>query len=223
MDLISNPLAEEISFASAALNFVIAAILACVLRWHFVRFSNVVGNREGFSAVFPAIAITTMLVIMIVKSSLALSLGLVGALSIIRFRTPIKEPEELAYLFLAIAIGIGTGANHPVATAVIVISLLIFLALFYAFGKSGLSNHVYLTVQSKDAGDVNLEELNEIVQNYAEFCDLHRLNRDKENLHISYFIAMKKPMSIDNLIEGINDTVPHAEITVLDQKRIPSV
>ncbi len=41
---------------------------------------------------------------------LMLGLGLVGALSIIRFRTPIKEPEELAYLFLAIAVGIGLGA-----------------------------------------------------------------------------------------------------------------
>ena len=49
---------------------------------------------------------TTMLIISIVKSSLALSLGLVGALSIIRFRAAIKEPEELAYLFLAIGISI---------------------------------------------------------------------------------------------------------------------
>ena len=51
------------------------------------------------------LSITTFLVISVVKSSLALSLGLVGALSVIRFRTPIKEPEELSYLFLAIGIG----------------------------------------------------------------------------------------------------------------------
>jgi len=47
---------------------------------------------------------TTMLVISIVKSSLALSLGLVGALSIVRFRSAIKEPEELVYIFLSMAI-----------------------------------------------------------------------------------------------------------------------
>lgn len=51
------------------------------------------------------------LVIFVVKSSLALSLGLVGALSIVRFRTPIKGPEELVYLFLSIAIGLGFGAG----------------------------------------------------------------------------------------------------------------
>ena len=47
-----------------------------------------------------------------VKSSLALSLGLVGALSIVRFRAAIKEPEELIYLFLTIAAGLGTGAGQ---------------------------------------------------------------------------------------------------------------
>ena len=55
---------------------------------------------------------TTLLVIAVVKSSLALSLGLVGALSIVRFRTPIKEPEELAYIFLAIALGLCLGADQ---------------------------------------------------------------------------------------------------------------
>ena len=56
--------------------------------------------------------ITTTIVITIVKSSLALSLGLVGALSIVRFRAAIKEPEELVYLFLIISTGLGCGAGQ---------------------------------------------------------------------------------------------------------------
>ena len=70
-----------------------------------------------------------MLIITIVKSSLALSLGLVGALSIIRFRAAIKEPEELAYLFISISIGLGFGANQAIITtlAFIIIILVIIL------------------------------------------------------------------------------------------------
>jgi hypothetical protein len=60
------------------------------------------------------ITMTTMLIITIVKASLALSLGLVGALSILRFRAAIKEPKELAYWFLAIAIGLDFGARQRV-------------------------------------------------------------------------------------------------------------
>ena len=51
-----------------------------------------------------------------IQSSIALSLGLVGALSIIRFRTAIKEPQELSYIFLCVAIGLGFGANERLIT-----------------------------------------------------------------------------------------------------------
>ena len=61
------------------------------------------------------------------KSSLALSLGLVGALSIVRFRTPIKEPEELGYLFLIIAVGLGFGAGYSIVTIAITLSILLYL------------------------------------------------------------------------------------------------
>ena len=75
---------------------------ALLLRWHFQVFGSSLSNRREFSRTFPMILMTTILIISIVKSSWQLGLGLVGALSIVRFRTPIKEPEELAYLFLAI-------------------------------------------------------------------------------------------------------------------------
>ncbi|HAE74801.1 MAG TPA: DUF4956 domain-containing protein, partial [Alphaproteobacteria bacterium] len=68
--------------------------------------------------------------ITIVKSSLALSLGLVGALSIVRFRTPIKEPEELAYLFIAIAMGLGLGADQTLPTVLASLVILVTMALF---------------------------------------------------------------------------------------------
>ena len=55
-------------------------------------------DKSQISHIIPLLSASTFLVILVVKSSLALSLGLVGALSIVRFRTPIKEPEELVYL-----------------------------------------------------------------------------------------------------------------------------
>ena len=68
--------------------------------------------------------------IVIIKNSLALSLGLVGALSIVRFRAAIKEPEELVYLFLVIAIGLGCGAGQ---IKVITVGILTSLLIIYAY------------------------------------------------------------------------------------------
>ena len=89
------------------INLSLTAVLALILSQIYIRFGRSLSNRRMFSRNFLLITMTTMLIITIVKSSLALSLGLVGALSIIRFRAAIKEPEELAYLFLAISIGLG--------------------------------------------------------------------------------------------------------------------
>ena len=84
---------------------------------------------------------------MIVKSSLAFSLGLVGALSIVRFRAAIKEPEELVYLFLVIATGLGLGANQTKITILGVLTTLVITFLFSYFKKEKIEKIEYETFQ----------------------------------------------------------------------------
>src|SRR5262245_63875475 len=122
---VSNLLVQEpLSLTTLVINLAIGAVMALGLRWHFKRFGSTLANRDDLGNVFPFVLLTTLMIITVVKSSLALSLGLVGALSIVRFRTPIKEPEELAYLFIAISIGLGLGANQTVATVVATVVIL---------------------------------------------------------------------------------------------------
>lgn len=109
---------EPLSITSFGLNLLIGTVIGFVLSWHYRHFGRSMSNRGAFAQVFPLIILTTILLITIIKSSLALSLGLVGALSIVPFRTPIKEPEELAYLFMAIAVGVGLGADYRIVSAI---------------------------------------------------------------------------------------------------------
>ena len=87
---------------SIFLSFILSFLLSKIYRTQ----SNSFSNPETLAKVLPILSIGTTIIIVVVKSSLALSLGLVGALSIVRFRTPIKEPEELTYIFLTIGIGL---------------------------------------------------------------------------------------------------------------------
>ena len=101
----------QIPLAAFVVDLLLAALLSWVLARMYTRFGTSLSNRRNFARNFVLLTTTTMLIITIVKSSLALSLGLVGALSIVRFRAAIKEPEELMYLFLSIGIGLGLGAG----------------------------------------------------------------------------------------------------------------
>ena len=102
-------------------------ILVSFIGWFYKKFSRSLGGKTHVGAILPLIGLTVFMVITVVKSSLALSLGLVGALSIVRFRTPIKEPEELGYLFLTIAVGLGFGAGFSLITTIITIAILSYL------------------------------------------------------------------------------------------------
>lgn len=99
----------------SALDFVIAMGLAFVIGlFIFVVYKKTfhgVMYSSGFGVSLIALTLITTLVILAVTSNIVLSLGMVGALSIVRFRTAIKEPLDIAYLFWAIAAGIVLGAG----------------------------------------------------------------------------------------------------------------
>lgn len=114
-------------FFSTFSAIIFAALFGEWIAFLYSKFGKTLSNRKAFSDIFWLLAMTTTIVIMVVKFSLALSLGLVGALSIVRFRAAIKEPEELVYLFLVIAIGIACGAGQlKAAGMLLIISSVVF-------------------------------------------------------------------------------------------------
>ena len=119
-------------------SIILATILCFLIQIVYIKFSNSLSNKYDFSKNFIVLGLATTLIITIVKSSLALSLGLVGALSIVRFRAAIKEPEELVYLFLIIATGLGCGAGQIKLTAVGIIFALIVTVIYYKLSNKKL-------------------------------------------------------------------------------------
>ena len=135
----------DIPLLGVFINLILAAILATLTAETYVRYGEVLGNRRAFARNFVPIALTTVMIITVVKSSLALSLGLVGALSIVRFRTAIKDPEELSYLFLTIAIGLGLGADQRPLTLMATFVILTMLWLKHRQMRSDKGANLYLS------------------------------------------------------------------------------
>ena len=119
----------NISLLDVLIAILVASLCAWIVKNVYVKYGMSLNNRSNFSNVFIPLAITTSIVITVVKFSLALSLGLVGALSIVRFRVAIKEPEELVYLFVIIAIGLAAGANQAKIAIIFTVFVTIALAI----------------------------------------------------------------------------------------------
>lgn len=183
-----------------SLNLLLAGLLAYLLGLLYNRYGNSLSNRKSFSKNFVLLAVTTMIVITIVKSSLALSLGLVGALSIVRFRAAIKEPEELSFLFLNIAIGLGFGADQKLATLVGFAFITLFLIsknrLYKksSYEEQNLIMNIGIEKPEKDY----MNRVIEIMKKYISKANLKRFDENSNDLEVSFIIEA------DN-IESIND------------------
>ena len=191
------------------INLTIAAILSFIIQIFYVRFSTTLSNKLEFSKNFVVLGITTTIVITIVKSSLALSLGLVGALSIVRFRAAIKEPEELVYLFLIISIGLGCGAGQ---VKIIIIGTLFSLFtifiynFFYKKESNKFSEILNLTINvEKNLDEKEINKLIELVKNYVKKADLVSLNKSKDSVIINLDIVPIDIESINKLATQIQN------------------
>ena len=218
-----------IDITSLLINLLIGVLFSFAVSWHFRNYGSTLSNREELNKVFPLILLTTILIITVVKSSIALSLGLVGALSIVRFRTPVKEPEELGYLFLSIAIGIGLGASQTLPT--IISGLLILIALGFIkrtkLNKLTNSKGIYLSIDwTKKNGEIPdniLIKLNEDILNHVQKCDLRRYDLRSTTLGATYLISTSSVEDLDRLSTTIRNKYPEIGLTFLDQNQFHGI
>ncbi len=211
--LITN---NNISISTFLLNLFLTLFLTKFLSLIFNRYGKSISNRILFSNNFPLIGMTTMLIITIVKSSLALSLGLVGALSVVRFRTAIKEPEELSYLFFTIAIGLGFGANQTLITVIgfALISIFIYLSNLRKIKKVS-TNFMSLLVSVNESNNYDVDKITNIIYKNVSKLELKRLSSDSGELEILFKIEVDNYKNIINLKNNLKTNFQEININFL--------
>ncbi|MEN0003358.1 MAG: DUF4956 domain-containing protein [Bacteroidota bacterium] len=199
------------------LNIIVTAILVALLRLFYIHYGNAISNRRKFAANFLPLALGTLLIIMIVKSSIALSLGLVGALSIVRFRAAIKDPEELTYLFIAIGLGLAGGANQPIL-AIVAFSLII--AIIYIgqrlSGQAAFKREDRLFVNiHTDLEDV--KQISQILSDHLPYVELKRLDTLEKGLDLSFICKANSIDEISQLKNALGELSPKTRLSIIDQ------
>ena len=218
---------SEIDLSLIILNLVCAFIISLLIKFHYKKFSSTLTNRDDFSNLFPFITLTVVLVIYIVKSSLALSLGLVGALSIVRFRTPIKEPEELAYLFICIGAGLGYGANQTIPTTVAVILILVLVYLVKIKKVRTDNKNIFLNLEIEKKNEVNTSEItksiNQILKTENDNFNLIKLDISDEIFQATYILNIKNLDKLELINNSLQLKYPNIRINFVDQNLVPNI
>lgn len=160
------------------------------------------GYSESFVNSIVFLSVITTLVIMVIGNNLARAFGLVGALSIIRFRTAIKDTMDIVYIFLALAIGMASGVGYYklafAATTIVGLTLIVFSKDKFSFF---LSNQYMLQCVYSDGEP----DMNPISKTLGEYCISYEIINIRSNeidsaFEFSYYIRIKKNKDVNHLL-----------------------
>lgn len=209
---------EAATLPAFAINLVVAAVLATVLGFAYIQFGQSLSSRRAFARNFLLLTVTTTLVISIVKSSLTLSLGLVGALSIVRFRAAIKEPEELAYLFLAIGIGLGLGAGQALVTVAALVLIIGLLAIRYYARPRVESPNLFVTVTAPAPQKLTATAILGALTDAGATASLKRFDETPEQLEASFQVSFKQIGSLEKATQRLRELCDGVRISCLEER-----
>lgn len=207
------------------LNLAFGVVMSIALSWHYVRFGKTYSNRRELAQVFPLVVLSTVLIISLVQSDVALSLGLVGALSIVRFRTPVKEPEELAYLFAAIAVGIGLGASQRFTTLLAMTVIMTVIAARSLFMQRISPRNLYLNVElpRPEGSESVFQVIDRFLGGNTNGAEVRRLDVNDGMMQATYYVDCEDTVHLLSLVDDLSSMLPEAHISFVEQRGIPGL
>jgi len=222
LDQLNFSFPENFSLITYGINIVIATFLLYVLSYIYEKQGNSLSNRKQLARVLILVGVTTFIIISIVKSSLALSLGLVGALSIVRFRTAIKEPEELGFFFVAISIGLGMGANQLVPT---LIGFLVIILIVKFLNRTGTGNYsllsqnvlISLNIDNKDQEGLS-KKITKAIEDNTNQLELKRMSLDQNELSFNFLITISSFEALQKMTSELTQIDQEINISFIDNQ-----
>jgi hypothetical protein len=212
-----NPNMTQLDLIPTLFSFFMCVIMSFIVRDFYIKRSFSLTGKMHIGSIIPVLSAVVFLVIIVVKSSLALSLGLVGALSIVRFRTPIKEPEELVYLFLAIAIGLGYAAGQILITTILSLSILFIVYMWLSNRKIAKTSEYNLVVKWTKA-DVMFEDILKEITPIVESLKLVRLDKNSSSNTAVMLVVPNEKHPVETIANKLHILDDSMNVTFFEAK-----
>ena len=206
-DIFKKSFLEGYSTVEMSTNTILAALLWTTILALYIYFCYRIMTRKSFysksfNIALVAMALLTSAIILTIQSSIVVSLGMVGALSIVRFRTAIKDPMDLVFLFWAISVGIICGAG--LSEIALLVSLAVTLLLFVLDRAPVVAAPMILVVNGTVTGDSLPEkEIMDVVSRYSSYSTVKTTRLTGDHLDMVIELRVKDGLGLTRSVSAL--------------------
>lgn len=208
-DFIKNSILESgvfdgVSVTSAALGLLTSLVMGVIIYFVYKKFYTGVIYSRSFAITLVGMTVLTAMVTLAISTNIVISLGMVGALSIVRFRTAIKDPLDLLYLFWAITTGITSGAGMYILVFVAAVVMTVMIMLFRYRQQKGKIYILVVHYVGDGAGDDVIRALGKL----KYFVKSKTLRKEKTEMAIEVFCKNNDMFFMEKIqgIDGVEDS-----------------
>ena len=197
-NLFSSQTISPASFPVILLSMVLALLAGIFIAWIYRRNYRGVMYSNNFALTLIMMTLITCPVVMCIRESIQLSMGMVGALSIVRFRTAVKDPLDTAYMFWALTMGILLGAGQFFLTACAVVGIGLMLTLIVHIQSKGTNSYLLVVRMGEEAE----RAANQLV-NGVKMQQLKSKTVSSSGIEATYEVRVDKPDALLNKLRGL--------------------
>lgn len=194
---------DQATIIEIALGLMIALLAGCLIYFVYSKFYVGVIYCRSFAITLVGMTVLTAMVTLAISTNIVISLGMVGALSIVRFRTAVKDPMDLLYLFWAITSGIAAGARMYVLVAAAAVIMVLLIALFHKKQQKG---RIYIAIIHY-SGEEAVESIIRSFGKIKYFIKSQTVRKGTTEMAVELFFKKYDELFLERLqaVEGVQD------------------
>ena len=203
---VQNPSLFPVTGIQIVINICVALLCGLAIAWLYRQTYKGPGYPAAFVNSLVLLTMITAVVILTIGSNLARAFGLVGAMSIIRFRTAVKDTQDIIYIFFALAVGMASGCGAYTIAVVGTVCVGTVIFVFAKVGTAGVHKQEYLLeVSYSGNGDGNPT----YIPIFRRYCRSHQVintrssGDDDERLEIAYYVKLRDKSESDRFVREL--------------------
>ncbi len=201
--ILNSGMFDSANVTSIALGIITALIMGAIIYLVYSKFYTGVIYSRSFAVTLVGMTVLTAMVTLAISTNIVISLGMVGALSIVRFRTAVKDPMDLLYLFWAITSGITSGAAMYLLVFITALIMIIMIMLFYHKQQRG---RIYILV-AHYTNDAAGDDIIRAIGMIKHFVKSKTVRKDRTEMAIELYCRKTDMhfMDVIKMIDGVED------------------